>query len=41
MKLREFIAETLVEIQQGVVKAIDRRDEEGLAGRISPIFRSK
>lgn len=38
MKLREFIAETLVEIQQGVAKAIDRRDQEGLAGRISPIF---
>jgi len=38
MKLREFIAETLIEIQQGVNKAISRRDEENLPGRISPIF---
>lgn len=38
MKLRDFVAETLVEIQQGVAKAIDRRDQEGLAGRISPVF---
>ena len=38
MKLREFIAETLVEIQKGVTKAIDRRDEENLPGRISPVF---
>ena len=34
MKLREFIAETLIEIQQGVNKAISRRDEENLPGRI-------
>lgn len=40
MKLREFIAETLVEIHQGVAQAIDRRDKERLAGRISPIFSS-
>jgi hypothetical protein len=39
MKLRDFIAEALTEIQHGVKDAIDRRDREGLVGRISPVFR--
>ena len=38
MKLRDFIADALMEIYHGVQNAIKRRDEEGLAGRISPAF---
>lgn len=40
MKLRDFIAEALIEIQHGVQNAIVRRDESGIAGRISPAFPS-
>jgi hypothetical protein len=36
MKLRDFIADALMEVHHGVQNAIKRRDEEGLAGRISP-----
>ncbi len=39
MKLREFIADALMEVQHGVQDAIERRDKSGLVGRISPAFR--
>jgi Trypsin-co-occurring domain 2 len=39
MKLREFIAEALMEVQHGVQDAIERRDKSGVVGRISPAFR--
>ncbi len=38
VKLRDFIAEALMEVQHGVQNAIDQRDKSGVAGRISPIF---
>ena len=40
MKLRDFIAEVLKEIQYGVQNAIEHRDKSGVAGRISPAFLS-
>lgn len=38
MKLRDFIADALIEVQHGVQNAINRRDREGIVGRISPVF---
>ena len=39
MELKEFIAETLVQIQEGVQDAIKRRaSEESSAGVINPVF---
>jgi hypothetical protein len=39
MELREFVTETLVQIQEGVQHAIDRRrDTENAHGVINPIF---
>lgn len=38
MKLRDFVADALMEISHGVQTAIERRDKEGLVGRISPVF---
>jgi hypothetical protein len=39
MKLRDFVADALMEISHGVQTAIERRDKEGLVGRISPVFK--
>lgn len=36
MKLRDFIADALMEVHYGVQNAIARRDKEGIIGRISP-----
>jgi len=38
MKLRDFIADALMEVHYGVQSAIERRDKDGLVGRISPAF---
>jgi hypothetical protein len=38
MKLRDFIADALMEVHHGVQNAIVRRDKEQIAGRISPAF---
>jgi hypothetical protein len=39
MELREFVTETLVQIQEGVQDAINRRrDTQGAAGVINPAF---
>lgn len=38
MRLRDFIAEALMEVQHGVLDAIERRDKSGIPGRISPAF---
>lgn len=40
MELREFVAETLVAIQEGVAEAIHRADESKTIGRINPVWRS-
>jgi hypothetical protein len=39
MELREFVAETLVAIQEGVAEAIRRVDENKVVGRINPVWR--
>src|SRR5579864_9190809 len=38
MELREFVAETLVAIQEGVADAIRRADENKTIGRINPVW---
>lgn len=39
MELKEFVAETLVAIQEGVAEAIRRADEMKVVGRINPVWR--
>jgi hypothetical protein len=38
MELREFVAETLLAIQEGIAEAIRRADENGTLGRINPVW---
>jgi Trypsin-co-occurring domain 2 len=38
MELREFVAETLLAIQEGVADAIRRADESKTLGRINPVW---
>jgi hypothetical protein len=40
MELRDFVAETLVAIQEGVAEAIRRVGENKTVGRINPAWRS-
>ncbi|MGJ5082719.1 hypothetical protein [Bradyrhizobium sp. HKCCYLS3013] len=39
MELRDFVAETLLAIQEGIAEAIHRADERKTIGRISPVWR--
>jgi hypothetical protein len=38
MKLRDSIADALMEVHYGIQNAIERRDKEGILGRVSPVF---
>jgi hypothetical protein len=40
MELKDFVAETLLAIQEGVADAIRRSDENSTVGRINPVWQS-
>jgi len=40
MELQDFVTETLVQIQEGVQKAIERRSVPGARGAINPVWGS-